>query len=229
MMSKIDKRADSEVGIAEAVAAARRAAREAEGIARAAELAVQEAEEATTVSSSGMERRRRTRDAFDRLRLGGTALVVVFGIIGAAVLGSTGLALAVHHHSVVAAEQRDFELLQGARQAVINLISPSADDAAGSAQRVIDTATGDWLNEFGTMRADFTAAITESSTKSTGEILGAGIEGTNDDGTTTVLVAAVSKVTNSAGAVDEPRTWRLRVRVTEDAGMYKLSKVEVVP
>lgn len=44
-----------------------------------------------------------------------------------------------------------------------------------------------------------------------------------------VLVAATSRVTNSAGAKDEPRAWRLKVTVTEEGGQYKMSKVEFVP
>jgi Mce-associated membrane protein len=44
-----------------------------------------------------------------------------------------------------------------------------------------------------------------------------------------VLVAATSKITNAAGAKDEPRTWRLKVTVTEDGGQYKVSKLEFIP
>jgi Mce-associated membrane protein len=36
-------------------------------------------------------------------------------------------------------------------------------------------------------------------------------------------------ITNSAGAKDEPRAWRLRVTVTEDGGQYKMSKVDFIP
>ncbi len=44
-----------------------------------------------------------------------------------------------------------------------------------------------------------------------------------------VLVAATSRITNAAGAKDEPRNWRLRVTVTDDGGQYKMSKLEFVP
>lgn len=47
--------------------------------------------------------------------------------------------------------------------------------------------------------------------------------------TALVLVSATSRVTNSSGAKDEPRPWRLRVTVTEEGGQYKMSKVEFVP
>ncbi len=120
-------------------------------------------------------------------------------------------------------------MLGAARQSVLNLISPSSQDPAAGADRIINDATGSWLTEFEGTKDQFVSAIAESKTESSGEILGAGIEDRNDDGSTTVLVSAVSKVTNAAGAKDEPRTWRLRVGIVDVDGSYKLSKVEVVP
>jgi Mce-associated membrane protein len=45
----------------------------------------------------------------------------------------------------------------------------------------------------------------------------------------TVLVAATSEVTNAAGALREPRAWRLIVTVSRDGGLLKMSRVEFVP
>jgi Mce-associated membrane protein len=47
--------------------------------------------------------------------------------------------------------------------------------------------------------------------------------------TATVLVAATSRVTNAAGAKQEPRAWRLAVNLARDGGQIKLAKVEFVP
>ena len=44
-----------------------------------------------------------------------------------------------------------------------------------------------------------------------------------------VLVAATSRVTNAAGAKQEPRAWRLSVNLERDGGQVKMSKVEFVP
>ena len=139
------------------------------------------------------------------------------------------LAEEASHAARQAAADQDLELLQGTRQAVINLITPSAADPAGSAQRILDGATGEWKTEFESTKTEFIDTIAQSKTESTGEILGAGIERANDDGTTSVMVSAVTKVTNAAGAKDEPRTWRLRVQVGNDGDLYKLAKIEVVP
>lgn len=43
-----------------------------------------------------------------------------------------------------------------------------------------------------------------------------------------VLVVASERVTNAAGAKDEPREFRLRVTVSPDGDQLKMSKVEFV-
>lgn len=123
----------------------------------------------------------------------------------------------------------DNAIVDAAKSAVNELISPSSEDSAGSVDRIAASATGSWLSDFKATEQQFADAIEQSATESVGDVIEAGIESRNDDGGATVLVAAVSKVTNASGAKDEPRTWRLRVDVELVAGEYKLSKVEVVP
>ena len=65
-------------------------------------------------------------------------------------------------------------------------------------------------------------AVTETNVTATA------VESMTDD-TATVLVAATSRVTNAAGAKQEPRAWRLSVNLARDGGQLKLAKVEFVP
>ena len=44
-----------------------------------------------------------------------------------------------------------------------------------------------------------------------------------------VLVTAATTISNSAGANQQPRTWRLSVDVVDDGGQIKMSKVDFVP
>jgi Mce-associated membrane protein len=50
-----------------------------------------------------------------------------------------------------------------------------------------------------------------------------------DDDSALVLVAATSRVTNAAGAKQEPRAWRLAVNLQREGDQIKMSKVEFVP
>ncbi|WP_330256091.1 hypothetical protein OG874_16905 [Nocardia sp. NBC_00565] len=156
-------------------------------------------------------------------------LIAALSVLVLVTLAVSATLLAAAHRDSDAAGDRDLALLGAVRQEVVNLISPSVKDPGGSADRIAKDATGQWLTEFQGTKDRFVGAISESKTESVGEILGAGIERHNGDGSTTVLVSAVSKVTNAAGAKDDPRTWRLRVEIVEIDGRYKLSKVEVVP
>ncbi len=55
------------------------------------------------------------------------------------------------------------------------------------------------------------------------------VESMSDD-KAVVLVAASSRVTNSAGGANqEPRTWRLSVDLQREGDQIKMSKVEFVP
>ncbi|MBC2637714.1 MULTISPECIES: hypothetical protein [unclassified Rhodococcus (in: high G+C Gram-positive bacteria)] len=215
---------------ADAAAQASRAAAEAETAAREAEAALARAlaEDESHVADDGSEDAeepvRRTRKRPRRALAG-----AVVSAVAVVALASTSVGLSHSHTARQAAADQDLELLQGTRQAVINLITPSAADPAGSAQRILDGATGEWKTEFESTKTEFIDTIAQSKTESTGEILGAGIERAHDDGTTSVMVSAVTKVTNAAGAKDEPRTWRLRVQVGKDGDLYKLAKIEVVP
>ncbi|MCU1647635.1 MAG: hypothetical protein JWN03_7910 [Nocardia sp.] len=155
-----------------------------------------------------------------------TAALTALAIAG---LSVAAVLLAIAHRDSGRAGDHDLALLGAVRQEVVNLISPSVKDPAGSADRIAKDATGQWLTEFQGTKDKFVGAINDSKTESVGEILGAGIERHNADGGATVLVTAVSKVTNASGAKDDPRTWRLRIDVVRAGGGYKLSKVEVVP
>jgi Mce-associated membrane protein len=55
------------------------------------------------------------------------------------------------------------------------------------------------------------------------------VESIANDDSGVVLVAAESKVTNAAGAQQDPRAWRLSVSLQRDGGQLKMSKVEFVP
>lgn len=218
------------VTAADAAAQASRAAAEAETAAREAEaalaraLAEDESQVADEGSADAEESVRRVRKRPRRAFAG-----AVVSAVAVVALASTSVGLSHSHAARDAAADHDLELLQGTRQAVMNLITPSAADPAGSAQRILDGATGEWRTEFESTKTEFIDTIAQSKTESAGEILGAGVERANDDGTTSVMVAAVTKVTNAAGAKDEPRTWRLRVQVGKDGDLYKLAKIEVVP
>ncbi|MFI7194181.1 hypothetical protein A5780_25750 [Nocardia sp. 852002-20019_SCH5090214] len=221
--------AEEDVGAAEATAARESAAESASDDTGIGDLdAAADSETAGDAEAAGARTPRRSALRM-LLRPSRSVIGVVLIAVVPAGLAAAAITLGLAHRDSDRVGDRDLAVLSAARQEVVNLISPSAKDPTASANRIAADATGQWLAEFRAVKDKFVGAIDESKTDSTGEILGAGIEHHNPDGSTTVLVTAVSKVSNSTGAKDDPRTWRLRVDVVDEAAGYKLSKVEVVP
>jgi Mce-associated membrane protein len=131
-------------------------------------------------------------------------------------------------HDAINREQRAANFVAGARQGIVNMTSLDFNRAKEDVQRVLDSSTGQFRDDFQQRAKDFTAVVEKSKVVTQGTVNAAAVE-SMDEHSASVLVSATSRITNSAGAKDEPRAWRLRVIVTEESGQYKMSKVDFVP
>ncbi|MBY4208029.1 hypothetical protein HQO44_16305 [Rhodococcus fascians] len=146
--------------------------------------------------------------------------VVAFGV-------STGLLLH-QHQKMDAAQDLQQRYLQTARQSVLDLTTISASTVDGDVARVLERSTGTFRDQFGERSDDFVSVVQQADVQATGSITEAGIENA-DDHAASVLVAATSSVTNSSGAQEEPRVWRLRVTLDNTGESILVSDVEFVP
>ncbi len=160
----------------------------------------------------------------DRLRKAG---VLVTALVALAAAITSGY-LAHHHRAARTADDQRLAYVQAAQQEVLNVLTVHYDSAGDDVQRILDDATGQWRAEFAPQAQPFTAAVQQAKVITTAEIAGAGLEHVNDDGSALVLLTAHSKVSNSAGAHEEPRTFRVRVTVAPDGSRLKISKMEYV-
>ncbi len=131
-------------------------------------------------------------------------------------------------HETTERNQRTANFVAGARQGVVNMLSLDFNRAKEDVQRVIDSSTGQFRDDFQQRAKDFTTVVEQSKVVTQGTVNAAAVQSI-DGNSALVLVAATSRITNAAGAKDEPRNWRLRVTVTDDGGQYKMSKLEFVP
>ena len=130
---------------------------------------------------------------------------------------------------VVAAEQqRRAEYAAAGRQSVVTLMSLDFNKAKEDVQRIIDNSTGQFRDDFKNQADDFIKVAQESKVVTEVTVNATAVESMSDD-SAVVLVSASSRVTNSAGAKQEPRSWRLSVNLQRDGGQIKMSKVEFVP
>ena len=163
-----------------------------------------------------------------RLRAPNVALTLTIAAVVAicSLLGVSGW-MAWHHHNVVQERQRAAAYVATARQGVINLTSLDFNKAKEGVQRVLDSATGDFRDEFQKRAEDFASVVKDSKAVTEGSVAATAVESMNKD-SAVVLVLGNERVTNIAGAKDQPRTFRFRVSVAHDGDQLKVSKVEFV-
>jgi Mce-associated membrane protein len=150
----------------------------------------------------------------------------------AAILAICGLLVASgrmlwHHHTVLAERQRSAAYVAAARQGVVNLTSLDFNKAKEDVQRVLDSATGEFRDDFQRRADDFASVVKDSKAVTEGSVTASAVESMSKD-SAVVLVLANERVTNSAGAKDDPRAFRFRVSVVRDGDQLKISKVEFV-
>ena len=148
-------------------------------------------------------------------------------ILICAFVGASGY-MVWQRHETIERNQRTANFIAGARQGVVNMLSLDFNRAKEDVQRVIDSSTGQFRDDFQQRAKDFTTVVEQSKVVTEGTVNAAGVQSI-DGNSALVIVAATSRITNAAGAKDEPRRWRLKVSVTDDGGQYKMSKLEFVP
>jgi Mce-associated membrane protein len=149
------------------------------------------------------------------------AILAICGLLGA-----SGWML-WHHHTVLAERQRSAAYVAAARQGVVNLTSLDFNKAKEDVQRVLDSATGEFRDDFQRRADDFASVVKDSKAVTQGSVTASAVESMSKD-SAVVLVLAKERVTNSAGAKDDPRAFRFRVSVVRDGDQLKISKVEFV-
>ncbi|WP_280473788.1 hypothetical protein [Nocardia asiatica] len=169
----------------------------------------------------------RLRGILGRRPRGRSARIAVAVAVIALALAGSGYSV-WHHHEVTEKDRRAAEFTAAARQGVVALTTLDFNRAKDDVQRVLDNSTGSFRGDFQARAADFTTVVQQSQVTTEGKVNATAIESMTED-SAVVLVAATSQVTNSAGARQEPRAWRLSVTVTRDGEQLKMSKVEFVP
>jgi len=229
------EQAEAEAAEAEALAAAARARARAIKLRREAqadETATADAAEtvlaAETADVAGSVLAAETEPVGRRLLAPNLAGALTIGLVVAicALLGVSGW-MAWHHHNVVQERQRAAAYIAAARQGVINLTSLDFNKSKEGVQRVLDSATGEFKDDFQRRAEDFESVVKDSKAVTEGSVAATAVESMNND-SAVVLVLCNERVTNIAGAKDQPRTFRFRVSVVHDADQLKLSKVEFV-
>jgi Mce-associated membrane protein len=126
------------------------------------------------------------------------------------------------------AKERSALFLQAARQSAVNLTTIDYAEADTDVQRILDSATGTFYDDFSKRSQPFVDVVKKTQSKSVGTVTEAGSESeTNDDAQ--VLVTVMVKSSNAGAGEQQPRAWRMRMLVHEVGDQVKVSNVEFVP
>jgi Mce-associated membrane protein len=130
------------------------------------------------------------------------------------------------YESRKAADERNL-FLQVGRQAALNLTTIDFEHADEDVQRVLDSSTGTFYDDFQARAQPFKEVVKQAKSKSVGAIAEAGVESITQDGAE-VLVAVTVKTSNAGAAEQEPRAWRMRITVQKVDDGAKVANVRFV-
>jgi Mce-associated membrane protein len=128
------------------------------------------------------------------------------------------------------ADEQQKLFLQVGRQGALNLTTIDWQHADTDVQRILDSATGTFYDDFQKRAQPFVEVVKQAQSKSVGTIAEAGLEpkSISDDGAQ--VLVAVTVTTSNAGAPEQaPRAWRMRISVQKIGDEAKVSNVEFVP
>jgi Mce-associated membrane protein len=147
-----------------------------------------------------------------------------------AVLALGGLAgwLGYRAHEADKAEQVRAQLISAARQAAVNLTTIDHEQADADVQRILDSATGEFYEDFKARSGPFIEVVKKVRSVSVGTVTEAGLESAS--GREGQVLVAVTVLTRTAETPEtQPRYWRMRLSVTEQDGTAKVRRVDFVP
>lgn len=156
-----------------------------------------------------------------------SAVAIVAVLAGVTLLAASGYLL-WGHHLEQREQQRRAAFAAAASQAVVTLMSIDSAKAEDNVRQILDNSTGQFRDDFQAEADDFVKTAQESKAVTKASAQAVAVESMTPT-SATVLVTAATTVSNSAGADQQPRNWRLSVDMVEDGQQMKLTKVEFVP
>ena len=179
----------------------------------------------TVVTEAAVDAPKRRRRVPAGLWKAAATIVVVIASAG---LLALSVVMYVNHENVETQHWKAAEFTAAARQGVVTLMSLDHTKAQQDVDAIIAVTTGDFKKDFESQAADMVKVAQENKVVTQVSINSVAVQKQTDD-TATVLLAAMSTVSNAASQKQEPRAWRLSVDVARDGDQLKLAKVEFVP
>lgn len=152
---------------------------------------------------------------------------MLFGLIAVACLATLLCWLGFRAHQSQQEQARRDQFLQAARQGALNLTTIDWRRADADVRRILDSATGEFYNDFSKRSQPFIDVLQQAKATTVGTVAEAGLE--SQGAATAQALVAVSVRTSNAGEPDPvPRVWRMRITVQRVGDQVKVSNVGFV-
>ena len=161
-------------------------------------------------------------------RTTGIRLAVAVGLAAIVALGSSGGWLAVSAYRLHQSAQQSAQFLGVARQGALNLTTISYTDVDGAVQRILESATGAFHDDFQKRSGPFVDVVKQTQSTTAGTVTEAGLESAQND-QAKVLVAVSVTTTSPAQPARQPHLWRMRITVEKVGDGAKMSDVAFMP
>lgn len=155
-------------------------------------------------------------------------LAIAIGLVAVVALGAlVGWLGFLAYQSHQAQAERELFVRVG-RQGALNLTTIDWQHADTDIQRILDSATGTFYDDFSKRSQPFIEVVKKAQSKSVGTITEAGLE--SESGNEAQVLVGVRVNTSNVGATEQqPRFWRMRISVKKVGGEAKVSNVAFVP
>lgn len=152
---------------------------------------------------------------------------ILFGLVIITALTMLLCWLGFRAHQSQQAQTHRAALLQVAGQGALNLTTIDWRHADADVRRILDSATGEFYNDFSKRSRPFVEVLQQAKAITVGTVTEAGLESQTPD--TAQALVAVSVQTSNAGETDPvPRVWRMRITVQKAGDQVKISNVGFV-
>jgi len=170
--------------------------------------------------------RRRVEDARAWLDSSPLNLALTVGVTVVVALAALTGWLGIRTYHAVQNQHLQQMFVAAGRQGAVNLTTIDYEHADADVQRILDSATDAFYDDFAKRAQPFADFVKQTQSKSVGTVTEAGLEsmGGNEG---RVLVAMTIKSSNR-GADQPLRAWRLRVTVKKVGDEAKVSSVEPI-
>jgi Mce-associated membrane protein len=168
-------------------------------------------------------------DEEGKRRMSHVRLATIVGLVLVVALGGLvgWLGFRAYQSHQVDAQRKLF--LQVGRQGALNLTTIDFAHVDDDVKRILDSATGNFYDQFQQRSQPFTEVVKQVKSKSVGSVTEAGLE--SESPNEAQVLVAVTVHTSVEGQPDQqPRAWRMRILVQKVGGDdAKVSNVEFVP